>query len=195
MSSEDIARNNNARLCKSDTSNPSRIQIISNNANQCADVTEHERRQTFAQDTGKHLEEIENMKSVYRNALDSADSIFGSGSTTTFATEIDTRNKELKQKVDELTTKINRSKAAIERADRDFVDSKEQQPETVPTRTAHVIDDYTILILFISYLFLALTILYWYVQQNDFSVKALLTGIAVGIVVSGILAMLLWAYL
>ena len=186
------SRNNTASTCKS---NPERIPSIIRNADECANQEEHDRRQRFATDTGKQKEEIENLKSVYRNALDSADSIFGSGSTTTFATEIDTRNKELKQKVDELTTKINRSKAAIERADRDFVDSKEQQPETAPTRTAHVIDDYTILILFISYLFLALTILYWYVQQNNYSTKALLTGIAVGIVVSGILAMLLWAYL
>jgi hypothetical protein len=187
MSSQD-----KATICKS---NPTRINSIITNAAECANETEHQRRQTFATDTGKQKDDIENLKSVYTNALASADSIFGSGSTTTFATEIDTRNKELKQKVAELTTKINRSKASIERADRDFVDSKEQQPETVPIRTAHVIDDYTLIIMFISYLFLALTILYWYVQQNDFSTKALLTGIAVGIVVSGILAMLLWAYL
>ena len=186
------SRNDKAATCKS---NPARVTSIITNADECANQTEHERRQTFATDTGKQKDEIENLKSVYTNALASADSIFGSGSTTTFATEIDERNKDLKQKVEELTTKINRSKASIERADRDFVDSKEQQPETMPTRTAHVIDDYTLIILFISYLFLALTILYWYVQQNDFSTKALLTGIAVGIVVSGILAMLLWAYL
>ena len=181
-----------ATICKLD---PTRITAIRNNAYECANKSEDKQRQRFATDTGKQLEEIETLKSVYTNAIATADSIFGSGSTTTFATEIDIRNKELKQKVAELTTTINRSKATIERADRDFVDSKEQQPDPMPIRTSHVIDDYTLIIMFISYLFLALTILYWYVQQNDFSTKALLTGIAVGIVVSGILAMLLWAYL
>jgi hypothetical protein len=181
-----------ATICKS---NSTRINSINTNSVDCANSTEIERRKTFATDTGKQKDEIENLKSVYVDTIASADSIFGGASTKTFVDDINKRNAELKQRLSDLKTSIDRSKAAIERADRDFVDSKEQLPEQLPTKTAHVIDDYTLLILFISYLFFALTVLYWYVQQNGFTLNSLLTGLAVGIIGSGILAMLLWTYL
>ena len=185
-------RDSKAALCKAD---PARIDSIVANTTDCANQTEFERRQTFAQDTGKQLAEIENLKSLYVDAVTTAESVFGSGSKQTYVNDIDKRNKELKERKAKLTESIDRAKAAIERADRDFVDSKEQLPETMPTRTAHVIDDYTLLVLFISYLFFALTVIYWYVQQSGFSLKALLTGLGVGVVVSGVLFMLIWAYL
>jgi len=184
--------NNTAAACKA---TPGRIESITTTSTECANDTEFDRRKTFVTDTGKQFAEIENLKSLYRDATTTAESVFGSGSKQTYIDDINKRNKELKERKTKLTETINRSKAAIERADRDFVDSKEQLPETMPTRTAHVIDDYTILVLFIAYLFFALTVLYWYVQESGFSLKALLTGLGVGIVVSGILAMLLWAYL
>ena len=186
-----------ATICKSnyttDPLNP--IESILKNTVECANQTEIDRRQTFAADTGKQKAEIENLKSLYVDAIATAESVFGSGSTTTFATEIDNRNKDLKERKAKLNETVDRSKAAIERADRDFVDSKEQLPEVMPNRTAHVIDDYTLLVLFIAYLFFALTILYWYVQQSEFTLKAILTGLGVGIFVSGVLFMLIWAYL
>jgi hypothetical protein len=186
------SRNNTAAACKAI---PGRVASISSIAEECANETEFARRKTFATDTGKQFAEIENLKSLYRDATTTAESVFGSGSKQTYIDDINNRNKELKERKAKLAETIDRAKAAIERADRDFVDSKEQLPETMPNRTAHVIDDYTLLVLFIAYIFFALTILYWYVQQSGFSLKALLTGLGVGIVVSGVLFMLIWTYL
>ena len=185
------SNNTKATICKANQGGASILRL----SEECANDTEFARRKTFATDTGKQFAEIENLKSLYRDATTTAESVFGSGSKQTYIDDINNRNKELKERKAKLAETIDRSKAAIERADRDFVDSKEQLPETMPNRTAHVIDDYTLLVLFISYIFFALTVLYWYVQQNEFSLKALLTGLGVGIVVSGVLFMLIWAYL
>lgn len=185
-------QNNTATLCKS---NATRIPTIYSEIASCSNTEEITRRNTFASDVGKQMNEIENLKSMYMNALTTADSIFGSASTTTFAKEIDTRNRELKERVSTLRSSIDRSKSAIERSERDFVDSKEQLPEQLPTQTIHVIDDYTLSVLSVAYIFFILAIMYWYVQQNNYSIRSIMTALGSAIILTVILVMLLIAYL
>jgi hypothetical protein len=185
-------QNNNATLCKS---NVTRIPNIYSEIASCSNTDEITRRNTFASDVGKQMNEIENLKSMYMNALTTADSIFGSASTTTFAKEIDTRNRELKEKVAKLRTSIDRSKSAIERSERDFIDSKEQLPEQLPTQTVHVIDDYTLSVLSVAYLFFILSVMYWYTQQNGYSMRSILTALGSAFVLTVFIVMLLIAYL
>jgi hypothetical protein len=185
-------QNNTATLCKS---NATRIPNIYSEITSCSNTEEITRRNTFASDVGKQMNEIENLKSMYVNALTTADSIFGSASTTTFAKEIDIRNRELKDRVSKLGATIDTSKSAIERSERDFIDSKEQLPEQLPTHTIHVIDDYTLSVLSVAYIFFIFAVIYWYVQQNDYSMRSILTALGSAVILTLIIVMLLIAYL
>jgi hypothetical protein len=88
------------------------------------------------------------------------------------------RNKELTEKKIKIQNEIKEQEAIINRSNRDFTDVRDQLPETLPNQSLHFIEDYTIVILCISYFFMLLIALHIYMMYSTEQwTVALLRGI------------------
>ena len=88
------------------------------------------------------------------------------------------RNKELTEKKIKIQNEIKEQEAIINRSNRDFTDVRDQLPETLPNQSLHFIEDYTIVILCISYFFMLLIALHIYIMYSTEQwTAALLRGI------------------
>jgi hypothetical protein len=114
------------------------------------------------------------------------DSMFGSFGYTDISQQVRQRNTELRQKRQELQEDIDKKEAIIQRSDRDFSDTRATLPEKLPTRVLHTIEDYTLALFVISYLFMICACIYIYTITSSIMIigfgKALFTSIAVSCV-------------
>lgn len=103
------------------------------------------------------------------------------------------RNKELMDKKTQLTNQIKEQEAIINRTNRDFTDTRDQLPETMPNKTLHFIEDYTLVIMCISYLFMIVVALHTYVLYSpDNWVSALGKGLVYSFILTLISGMILY---
>jgi hypothetical protein len=116
--------------------------------------------------------------------------LFGTNPNASVLQEVAARNKDLKDKKATLQKEIRAFTAMVERSDRDFVDEKTLVPETLQNNVIHVLDDYTLVLLMVSYVFVALSSLSYYMIVNGFSTYSIITGI-VGVVVISIFLILM----
>lgn len=72
------------------------------------------------------------------------------------------RNTELTTQKTKLENEIAKKQKIIERIDRDFSDARDQVNHPQPTKKLLVLEDYTLALLCISYLFMVLTFIYYY---------------------------------
>ena len=103
--------------------------------------------------------------SLRANVLDSlavGDSMFGNYGHSDISKQVQDRNADLKIKKDELTNDISKKEAIIQRSNRDFTDVKKNLPEVQPKTVLHFIEDYTLAILSVCYLFMMCIIIYAY---------------------------------
>jgi len=77
-----------------------------------------------------------------------------------------TRNKELTEKKMKIQNEIKEQESIINRTNRDFTDVRDQLPETIPNKSLHFMEDYTIVILCISYFFMIIVALHIYVVYS-----------------------------
>jgi uncharacterized membrane protein (DUF106 family) len=91
--------------------------------------------------------------------------------------EVRKRNQELQSKKDKLLAEIAEQNAIIERGNRDFMDVKNTQPEMMKKTKLRVIEDYTLAVLMMAYLLMALAALYIYVISSPELTTALVKGI------------------
>ena len=49
-------------------------------------------------------------------------------------------------------------------------------PERIPTQRLNVLDDYTMLLLTVSYIMMALSIVFYYAQKNEYTISSILLG-------------------
>jgi hypothetical protein len=76
---------------------------------------------------------------------------------------------------------------------RDFTDVRDQLPETIPDKKLHFIEDYTLVILGISYLFMILIALHTYVLKSEEAwTMSLLRGLMYSIPISLIVGMIIY---
>jgi hypothetical protein len=88
------------------------------------------------------------------------------------------RNRELSEKKTKIQNEIKEQEAIINRSNRDFTDVRDQLPETLPNQSLHFIEDYTLVILCISYFFMILIALHIYVMYSTEQwTTALLRGV------------------
>jgi len=79
-----------------------------------------------------------------------------------------------KQKQD-LTKQIQSLKSSTERYDRDFVELN--QTTTPNTSSIHVLDDYTLWVLLLSYILFAVAICFWYSHIHLYSISSILMSV------------------
>lgn len=103
------------------------------------------------------------------------------------------RNTELTAKKASLDEDIKKQESIINRANRDFTDVRDQLPETIPDKSLHFIEDYTLVILGISYLFMILIALQTYILKSDEAwTTSLLRGLMYSALISLIMGMIIY---
>jgi len=113
----------------------------------------------------------------FNDLLLTGDSFFGTSASASTVQDVKNRNQELKQTAAETQAAIDKYTMIVERSERDFIDEREAAPETIHDKLVHVLDDYTILVLAISYVFFILVALLWYMSSNDYSINSIIIGI------------------
>jgi len=149
----------NPATCRTDMKG---IEKLSKGITQCMRPEEKSRNESLME-KAQYLES--DIASLRANVLDSlavGDSMFGNYGHSDVSKQVQARNADLKAKKDELTNDINKKEAIIERSNRDFTDIKKNLPEVQPKTVLHFIEDYTLAILSISYLFMICILIYGY---------------------------------
>jgi hypothetical protein len=163
-------RDNSASICKS---KPNGLNDLYSTIAGCANNDEIKRNAKFASNTHKLDKDIENLRMVVQDTLIMGDSMFGSSGYGEIMTEVKARNAELKVKKETLLKDINKKESIIERSDRDFNDVRQGLPDTMPTSRLNFIEDYTVAILCMSYLFMLIAVIYVYTARSEHWVRGL----------------------
>jgi hypothetical protein len=120
---------------------------------------------TIATDTMNIDTDIQGLKASIQDALLMGDQIVGTNSNTQVVRQAQLRNKELKETKIALEVDIRQKEAIVNRTNRDFSDVKDSLPQTQSDQILHVVEDYTVAILVVSYLFAILGFITSYVIQ------------------------------
>ena len=149
----------NPATCRADVKG---IEKLSTGITNCMRPEEKSRNESLME-KAQYLES--DIASLRANVLDSlavGDSMFGNYGHIDVSKQVQDRNSDLKAKKDALTNDINKKEAIIERSNRDFTDVKKNLPEVQPKTVLHFIEDYTLAILSVSYLFMICVLIYGY---------------------------------
>lgn len=120
---------------------------------------------TLATDTMNIDADIQGLKASIQDALLMGDQIVGTNSNTQVVRQAQLRNKELKETKTALEVDIRKKEAIVNRTNRDFSDVKDSLPQTQSNQILHVVEDYTVAILVVAYLFAILGFITSYVIQ------------------------------
>jgi hypothetical protein len=183
---------NDAAVCKSV---PNKINGLYSDLNSCRNTEETSRVQNFVANTYEVKTEFEQQAITYNDLIITGDSLFGSSTNDTQIADIKARNGELKNMKDKLLKDIRSAESQTEQAERDFLDTKAALPETLPQKILHTIEDYTMFVFMISFVFMAIALIYMYVASQGFSINSIIIGIVVAIVVAFVLGALLFNFL
>jgi len=110
-------------------------------------------------------QDSEFLRASIGNSLHMGDSMFGEFGYADVSKQVNDRNAELKRKKETLKKAIDKNDAIISRSGRDFTDVKDSLPETLPNSTLNVLEDYTVAVVLVAYLFMAITIMSYYTSQ------------------------------
>lgn len=180
-----------AAMCKSTNEIPNLYASLQT----CTNATETNQMNSFIQLTSHPKADFDQLVASYNDMIMSGDAIFGTAPNTTALQQVQSRNQELKKHTENLGKSIKEKEAIVERTDRDFIDTKETMPGTLKTKTVHVLDDYTLIVLCVAYVFFILTMVIWYSQQNNYSAKAIGTSLVSAIILTALIYSLLINFL
>jgi hypothetical protein len=109
--------------------------------------------------------DISRLQATITNLLTIGDNMYSpvSGSVTK---DVMSRNNELSEKKAKIENEIKEQEAIINRSNRDFTDVRNELPEKIPNKSLHFIEDYTLVILCISYFFMIIVALHIYVMHS-----------------------------
>lgn len=121
----------------------------------------------------KLRDEIDSFKdNLIPNLFVMGDNMTGTAGHNAITKQVAERNKDLRTKKDILIKEIEKGEAVTERSNRDFVNVHDTVLEPQPKKTLNFIEDYTLAILVISYIFMILVIIYIYVSTSEFKLIA-----------------------
>jgi len=66
--------------------------------------------------------------------------------------------------------------ASIEQHERDFIDLRDALPEVLPSTSVHVLDDYTMWMLVLSYSLFIVSVIFYYCYINSYTMGSILTS-------------------
>lgn len=159
---------------------------------ECRRPEENTRLNTFLNETYKITDLFTNENVIYDDLISTGDRLFGSSASSRQLDDIRTRNQELIDLKNKLNKENNTLKGVSEQKKRDFVDEKSQLPEPLPNKVLHTIEDYTIAVFLMTYIFMTIALIYYYSAINMFTLQSIGFGIFLSVVVSLILFVLLY---
>jgi len=162
-------RNLQASTCKS---TPNGLSNLNASIDKCTSVPEKNRNDNFATDTVKLQEDISSLRATTQDTLIMGDTMFGQFGYNDIAKQVKERNNDLKKKKEGLAKDIEKGEAIIARSNRDFTDVHDTVTEPQPQKTLRFIEDYTLAILAISYIFMIIACIYVYTTTSEFKLVA-----------------------
>lgn len=182
-------RNLKASVCKS---TPNGLNKLSDEISSCTTTTELNRNSNFAENVIKLEQDITTLSGITMDSLTMGDSMFGQFGYGDISKEVKERNNELKKKKAHLIQEVDKGESIIERTNRDFSDVKDTIPEPQKKKTLRFIEDYTLAILCISYLFMVISIIYIFTITSEFKLIAFGKSAVFSILISSFLFMVLY---
>lgn len=149
----------NPATCRTD---PQGIQKLSTSITSCRRPEEKSRNESLMEKAIYLQPDIDLLRANVVDSLAVGESMFGNYGHSDVSKQVKERNADLKKKRDDLTADISKKDAIIQRSNRDFTDVKKNLPEVQPKTVLHFIEDYTLAILSISYLFMMCILIYGY---------------------------------
>ena len=128
---------------------------------------EQKQEQTDIQRKNDLLSDIQKARSQLEDGLTMGDAMFGRFAHVEVAREVTNRTEELQKKKDGLEQELREKEAMIQRTNRDFSDVKDALPETLEQQRVKFIEDYTIMFLVLSYVFMILSGIIFYVTISE----------------------------
>lgn len=189
MSESETNRDLKASICKS---TPNGLNNLKGEINNCTSITELNRNTQFATNTFKLEQDIIALAGVSGDSLTMGDTMFGQFGYNNIGEQVKSRNIELKKKKEQLLLDVEKGEAIIERSNRDFADVHDTIQEPQPKKALHFIEDYTLVILVISYIFMIITIIYIYTDISEIKLVAFGKSIVGSILLSMFLFMFLF---
>jgi hypothetical protein len=159
---------------------------------QCRRPEENTRMNNFLSETYKVTDLFTNENTIYNDLLSTGDRLFGSAASSNQISDIQKRNQELSDLKNKLIKERSSLKGISEQKKRDFVDEKTQLPEPLPDKLLHTIEDYTIGVFLMAYVFMLIAVIYYYSALNMFTLQSIGFSIFISVVVSLILFVLLY---
>jgi hypothetical protein len=127
---------------------------------------EKTRNNTLSSNTLQLKSDIQTLRANVGDSLSLGDTIFGQYGHNDVSAQLKKRNDDLTLQVQSLRKELDKNQAIVERSNRDFVDVKRTLPEKQPKKLLHFIEDYTMALLVIAYLFMIIIGIYSYSMLN-----------------------------
>lgn len=193
-SSQTFSTNQNDRDLKASVckSTPNGLNNLSGEINNCTSTTELKRNTNFAANTVRLQQDISALSATSMDSLMMGDTMFGQFGYNDIAKQVQARNEEIRTKRDGLIKEVEKDEALIERSNRDFSDERDTVPEPQPKRFVRFIEDYTLAILLISYLFMIIAFIYVYTATSDIKLIAFGKSIVGSVLLTMFLFMILF---
>ena len=138
-----------------------------------------------ANDVVEYNDDISDLRSMITNDMTTLNGLYTTSTTSVTTTnQASIQTEQLAKRKKELIKDVEMKEAIINRSNRDFSDVKDTLPEHLPKKTLHVIEDYTMAILAMSYLFMVIAAVYLYTITSTEPMSAMLRGIGYAIVTS-----------
>ncbi len=182
-------RNLAAATCKAV---PNGLNSLNSEINTCTSSTEYNRNTNFAENTFKLQQDITSLSAATGDSLSMGDTMFGQFGYNDITKEVKKRNEDLKAKKEKLLMEVEKGEATIERSNRDFSDVKDTLPQPQPKRVLRFIEDYTLAILSISYLFMIIAAIYIYTSMSDKKLVAFFQALISSVLLTMFLFMMLF---
>jgi hypothetical protein len=131
---------------------------------------------TFATNTMNIDTDIKGLQASITDAMMMGDQVVGQQGHRDVIKQSKDRNAELKNNKEELEKDIRKKESIVNRSNRDFSDVKDSLPQTLPNKTLNMIEDYTMAVLSIAYLFMILSFIWWYASTSSDMTSGLLRG-------------------
>jgi hypothetical protein len=173
---------------------PNGLNDLNSKIQQCTSSTELNRNTNFAENTIKLQKDIESLSGSVQDSLVMGDSMFGQYGYQDIAKQVKDRHQELKTKKDQLMKEVDKGEQIIDRSNRDFSDVKNTVSEPQPKKILHFIEDYTLVFLTLSYLFMIIAVIYIYTLMSDNKLVAFGKSFIGSIFLSMFLFMLLYFF-
>jgi hypothetical protein len=164
-----INKNKKASDCKKVKNG---LTNLTNSIENCTSEIEKNRNNKFAENTVKLEEDISLLRATTNDALIMGDTMFGQAGYSDIAKQVQERNNDLKNKKESLLKEIGKGEEIIARSNRDFADVHDTITEPQPQKTLRFIEDYTLAILTLSYLFMIIAAIYIYTVTSEIKLVA-----------------------